>query len=90
MTILTDGELITALVVVSALVVGAILAWKVGSGKEYRELAEARGNKVEDLQNEIDELKNRLSYLEGQVEAMTRLKAEQIADYVVKKLGEAS
>lgn len=53
---------------------------------EWKELALIREKKVEDLETQVLEQRDRISRLEGQLEAVMSLKEQRIADRVVELL----
>lgn len=54
--------------------------------EETSRLAQTRGERIEDLQAEVSRLETRLSHLEGQMEAVQRLKSQEIAMEVSQML----
>lgn len=56
--------------------------------KELEELAETRGSRIEDLEDQIGRLTTKVQQLEGRFQALQDLKAEQIATVVANKLRE--
>ncbi len=87
---------ITALTFLAALV-GAVAflkaAWRRTTENELRSLVDARGKVIEDLRAEIHEqrlqieaLSDRVSELQGQMEAVQRIKAQEIAVEVARFL----
>ncbi len=53
---------------------------------EWRELAEVRGEAVDDMIKRIGDLEERISHLEGAYSALQSLKSTEIADEVVSRL----
>ena len=54
--------------------------------EEWKELAEVREEKIEHLEGDITKLRDRVSKLEGQYEALLDLRVAQIAERVVEGL----
>jgi TolA-binding protein len=53
---------------------------------EWRELAEVRGQTIDDMIKKIGELEERIARLEGSYAALQGLKSVEIADEVVSRL----
>ncbi|HEX7099338.1 MAG TPA: hypothetical protein VF377_08845 [Acidimicrobiia bacterium] len=71
-------------VVVKSRVKGSELA-----AEEWRKVAEAREERIAELEAHVHALEERIVKLEGKYEALADLKAEQIAGRVVERLVEA-
>lgn len=56
------------------------------SHKETRELAETRGDRIGDLEQEVARLGRKVDHLTGALEAYQRIKAEEIAVEVARLL----
>lgn len=56
------------------------------SYQEARELAETRGKRVDDLEEEVARLHEKVDNLQGALEAYQRIKAEEIAVEVARLL----
>lgn len=73
-----------------------ISAWGVRSGvlksqrDEWRQLAEARGEKVSDMESQIQELRQDVAEMRGQLTALQAMKADEIAGKVAALLGRPS
>lgn len=63
--------------------IGAIIR---GRNKETAELAATRGERIYDLEAQVQRLEGRIAKLEGAYEALQGFKAQEIADAVVAKL----
>ncbi len=53
---------------------------------EWKELAEVRGQTIDDIQKRVEDLEARIAHLEGAYQALQALKASEIADEVVNRL----
>ena len=53
---------------------------------EWRGLAEVRGQAIDDMNEKIQQLENRIAHLEGAYAALQGLKSTEIADEVVSRL----
>jgi len=53
---------------------------------EWKELAEVRGETIDDMEGRLQKLEDRITHLEGAYAAMQSLKATEIADEVVARL----
>ena len=51
--------------------------------EELSELAETRGHRIGDLEAKVEAQGTRITYLEGQIDAITKLKTDQIVDGVL-------
>lgn len=73
-----------------ALVIGAGLYIRSNAAKantqETHQLAETRGERIVDLEAEVHRLSDRLSKVEGQMNALQALKAQEIASEVARLL----
>lgn len=56
--------------------------------EELADLAKTRGDRIEDLEKEQQDMKNEVAELRGQVKVLRSLKSDEIADAVVRKLDE--
>jgi TolA-binding protein len=56
--------------------------------EELEKLAETRGNRIEDLEKKVDEQNRRIAALEGQMQAIQSIKAQEIAVEVVRLMRE--
>ena len=85
-----DWQLTINVVGFIALAVGAGLYVKSNTAKqnteETHQLAETRGKRIVDLEAEIHRLSDRLSKVEGQMQALQALKAQEIASEVARLL----
>ena len=54
--------------------------------EELKILADTRGDRIHDLETEVDELRREVAELRGQVAALQAFKASEIADEVVARL----
>jgi len=73
--------------IVFILVAGGI-AWLMIRKGELRELADTRGKRIDDLTAEVAALTAKVASIEGQMEAIQRIKAEEIAIEVARLLGD--
>lgn len=53
---------------------------------ELARLAQTRGERIEDLEKEVQELREHVLRLEGQVQALMSFKTEDVADAVEERL----
>ena len=53
---------------------------------EWKELAEVRGHTIDDCNERMNKLEERIAHLEGAYQALQALKASEIADEVVARL----
>ncbi len=53
---------------------------------EWKELAQVRGQAIDDMEKRIGELDSRIAHLEGAYDALQGMKATEIADEVVARL----
>ncbi len=56
------------------------------SHRETRELADTRGQRIDDLEDEVTRLGRKVDHLEGALEAYQRIKADEIAVEVARLL----
>lgn len=75
--------LITGFIVASAYITSKIRKQRTD---ELEGLAKARGERIEDLEAQINRLESRITKLEGAYDALQTFKVQEIADAVVAKL----
>ena len=73
--------------------VATIIGAAIGAGisrfwdkSNWRDVAESRGEKINDLEAKQKEIDSRVKYLEAQVQGLITLKSEQIAHLVVESI----
>ncbi len=85
-----DPQIIAAVIAAFGASAGGLWAYqkKVRSvaSNEWKELAEVRGQAIEDMEGRIRKLEERIANLEGAYAALQGLKATEIADEVVARL----
>ncbi len=85
-----DPQIIAAVIAALGAAAGGLWAYnKRAKGivtEEWKELAEVRGQTVDDLEKRVESLENRIAHLEGAYQALQALKASEIADEVVARL----
>lgn len=54
--------------------------------KELEQLVETRGNRIDDLESKVTELRNEVAMLRGELVAILEIKHTEIADAVHEKL----
>ncbi len=85
-----DPQIIAAGIAALGAAAGGLWAYrkktKSVAGDEWKELAEVRGQAIDDLYKKIEHLEGRIAHLEGAYAALQGLKATEIADEVVTRL----
>lgn len=83
-------QVILSLVGFALIVVGAVVYLKSDAQKtnnsELRDLVDTRGQKIDDLEAEVADLRREMDELRGQMKLLESLKAEEIAQRVVELL----
>ncbi len=87
-----DPQIIAAVIAALGAAAGGLWAYKrkvKGTvAEEWKELAEVRGQTVDDLEKRVKDLEKRIAHLEGAYQTLQAFKASEIADEVVARLGE--
>ena len=78
---------VVAVVIPAAMIVRASILR--ASNNEWRQLAESRGQRIDDLVEEMATLQERMGRLESRMEVIQEFKAHEIATMVVARLMEA-
>lgn len=58
--------------------------------EELENLVDTRGERISDLEGQVEEMRREIAELRGEVQALTNLKAKEIASEVVKAIQGAS
>lgn len=82
-------------VVSFAVIVAAATVWLRSSVvKQHHEelsiLADTRGHRIDDLESEVKQLRDEVKRLDGQMAGLQSLKASEIANEVIHRLGEGT
>ncbi len=79
----TDTSVVVMVAIVLAGVVGAAIA-RFMDKSNWRDVAESRGEEIDDYERRLGELEEKVENLEAQVEGLIALKSEQIAHLVLE------
>jgi TolA-binding protein len=82
-TVIQSVGFVVGLVAASVYIKSALVKQR---HEELENLAETRGERVGDLEAKVQELRDEVSELRGEIRAVYQLKAEEIAEAVVVKM----
>lgn len=79
------GLILTGIIVAAVYIKSALVRQR---HEELEDLAETRGQRVDDLKDKVADLSQRLATMEGKIEALEQLKVDQIVAGVVSGVRE--